>query len=179
MDEPRMNRRSFLKFSGGAAAGVATGAALTGSAYAAAEGSAENLPQLRATLPYPKHDLARAGDLRVNEPVTFHYPDNRSRCMLLKTGQEAPGGVGPDGDIVAFSMICPHMGMPLNYDAEARTLKCPGHFSIFDPEQAGRQVCGQATENSPQIELQYDSQSDKVIATGVHGLIFGRASNLL
>jgi arsenite oxidase small subunit len=71
------------------------------------------------------------------------------------------------------------MGCPVNFDAEAGTFKCPCHFSVFDPEQHGQMVCGQATENLPQIQLQYDTKSDSVTAVGVHGLIYGRQSNII
>ena len=94
-------------------------------------------------------------------------------------GKPTPGGVGPDGDIVAHSILCTHMGCPVSYDATAKTFKCPCHFSIFDPEKNGQMVCGQATENLPQIQLIYDANSDSVSAVGVNGLIYGRQSNIL
>ena len=38
--------------------------------------------------------------------------------MLLKLGKRVPTGVGPDGDIVGFSTICPHKGFPLAYNSD-------------------------------------------------------------
>jgi arsenite oxidase small subunit len=40
-------------------------------------------------------------------------------------------------------------------------------------------VCGQATENLPQIKLEYDAKTDSIHALGVDGLIYGRQSNIL
>ncbi|RMD72280.1 MAG: arsenite oxidase small subunit, partial [Bacteroidetes bacterium] len=55
---------------------------------------------------------------------------------------------------------------------------CPCHYSIFDPEKGGQQVCGQGVANLPQIELAYDSATDSVRAVGVIGLIYGRTANI-
>ncbi|MFP4129657.1 MAG: arsenate reductase (azurin) small subunit [Halorhodospira sp.] len=172
----RIDRRRFLKASGGTAAGLAVaGCTVTAEEQ---QGTAQQEAP-KATLPYPRTAIARASELTVDEPVTFNYPDEQSPCALLKTGRPVDGGVGPEGDIVAYSTLCSHMGMPLTYDAEARTFKCFEHFSIFDPELRGQQVCGHATDDLPRIQLAYDESSDELSAIGVAGLIYGRASNIL
>lgn len=165
-----LSRRSFLKLGGGAAgAALVPGMAL-----------AENAPPAgRVTLPYPKQPVAKAKALNTGQPVSFTYPDPSSPCALIKTGRPVAGGVGPEGDIVAYSTLCTHMGCPVSYDPAAGTFKCPCHFSIFDPEHDGQQVCGQATENLPRIELDYDPQTDTITAVGVRGLIYGRQANVL
>jgi arsenite oxidase small subunit len=94
-------------------------------------------------------------------------------------GQAVSGGMGPDQDIVAYSILCNHMGCPLNYDPESRTFKCPSHFSIFDSEKAGQMVTGQATEDLPRILLSYNKDTGDIKAVGVSGLIFGRQANIL
>jgi arsenite oxidase small subunit len=71
------------------------------------------------------------------------------------------------------------MGCPMSYDVSAKTFKCPCHYSVFDPDNRGQMVCGQATENLPQIQLSYDAATDSVRAVGVNGLIYGRQSNIL
>jgi arsenite oxidase small subunit len=40
-------------------------------------------------------------------------------------------------------------------------------------------VCGQATENLPQVTLRYNEKSGAVTAVAVDGLIYGRQSNVL
>lgn len=169
-----LTRRDFLKISGGVAAG--TGVAVAGLAQA---GPVEAAEVGRVSLPYKTKAVGLARKLPVNEAVAFSYPDASSPCALIKTGKMVAGGVGPDGDIVAYSTLCTHMGCPVSYDGQARAFKCPCHYSMFDPEKNGQMVCGQATEELPRIVLKYDAQTDAVSAVGVEGLIYGRQANVL
>lgn len=168
----KVSRRAFLKMSGGLAASVTT-------LSAAEAATATAVDSGRSTLPYPTKKIAQAGSLQPNVAQAFNFPDASSPCALIKMGQAVPGGVGPDGDIVAYSTLCTHMGCPVNYDAQSKTFKCPCHFSIFDPERAGQMVCGQATENLPKIVLEYNAKDGAVTAVAVDGLIYGRQSNIL
>lgn len=153
-----ISRRDFFKLSGGLAAGAGVAAAglATATAKAHEVGS--------ATLPYKPKVVTRAMGMKVNQPLDFNFPDASSPCQAVKMGQAVPGGVGPDKDIVAFSTLCTHQGCPSAYDANVRTFKCPCHFTIFDAEKGGQMVCGQATENLPQIVLEYNAKSDTVTA---------------
>jgi arsenite oxidase small subunit len=172
MSDHTLSRRRFL-----AGSGLTAGAMAAGGLFLPTSGQAAEVG--RATLPYPRQAVGKAKELPINTAVSFSYPDPASPCALIKTGQKVPGGVGPDGDIVAYSTLCTHMGCPVSYDAAARTFKCPCHFSVFDPETRGQQVCGQATENLPRIVLEYDAATDSVSAVAVAGLIYGRQSNLM
>lgn len=170
----KLSRRGFLK-AGGAAAGAGAAATVGGiavspEAKAAAAG---------ATLPYEKKMVAQAKKLRTGVPVSFTYPDAASPCTVVKIGAAVPGGVGPDRDIVAYSSLCTHMGCPVSYEPGSRSFQCPCHYSIFDAELNGQMVCGQATENLPQVVLEYDRNDDSVAAIAVEGLIYGRVSNIL
>mgnify|MGYP000179710431 CR=1 FL=1 len=169
----KVSRRDFLKISGGAAAGA--GAMVAGIGVAQAAPAEVG----RATLPYPAKDLGKAGALRPNTPVSFTYPDAASPCVMVKMGAPVPGGVGPDKDIVAYSVLCTHMGCQVAYEQATKTFKCPCHYSTFDAEQTGQMVTGQATENLPQIVLEHNPKDDSVKAVGVDGLIYGRQSNIL
>lgn len=168
--EANVSRRMFFKTSGAVAAGTAV--TLPGAAHAAQAEAG------RTTLPYPSKQVAMAGSLKVNEPVAFSYPDAASPCMVIKMGRRVQGGVGPDGDIVAYSTLCTHMGCPVTYDAKARAFKCGCHYSQFDPEMAGQMICGQATESLPQVTLAFGGNG-AITATGVQGLIYGRQANVL
>lgn len=172
MSEP-ISRRDFLKISGGVAAGAGVAAAGVSNA------EAKPAEAGRANLPYPVKAVVRVRDLKVNVPVSFNYPDNASPCALVKMGHAVPGGVGPDADVVAYSTLCTHMGCPVSYDTATRTFRCPCHFSIFDSEMAGQMVCGQATENLPQIILQYNAKDSSFTAVAVDGLLYGRQANIL
>lgn len=169
----RISRRNFLK-AGGAAAAVGTASAHMSTTEAATSSDAG-----RTTLPYTPKALGPVSKLGLNEPVSFTFPDASSPCVLVKTGSRVEGGVGPEGDIVAFSTMCTHMGCPVSYEPGSKTFKCPCHFSMFDAEKGGQMICGQATENLPRIELRYNAKEGTVTAVSVNGLLYGRQSNVL
>lgn len=166
-----VNRRIFLKITGATAVGSA--AAVAGSAQAAAADTS------RTTLPYPRKAIGSAAQMKVSAPVNFTYPDAASPCVAVKLGSRVPGGVGPDGDIVAYSALCTHMGCPVAFDTGTNTFRCGCHYSIFDAEKGGQMVCGQATEDLPRVRLAFDAASGNITAVGVEGLIYGRQANVL
>jgi arsenite oxidase small subunit len=165
-----VGRRQFLRGSAAAAAGAVAGTMARPPAANAAVGLAR--------VEYPTTRLANLSELKVDEPLDIAYPDADSPGVLIKLGKRVEGGVGPEGDVVAFSTLCPHKGFPLAYRAADRTLNCPGHYSRFDCEKGGLEIWGQATENLPQFELTVDGQGD-IHAVGVDALIYGRLSNVL
>lgn len=176
MEDVKVGRRFFLK-SGGAAAAVAGSVVIpiqNANAAAPTDAAASS-----TALNYPVRTVGKAGGMPLNEAVSFNYPDDSSMCYAIRMGAPVAGGVGPNQDIVAYSAMCTHMGCPIQYDGGSRTFKCGCHFSIFDPEQHGQMVCGQATENLPVIKLSYDAKTDTVHAVGVDGLLYGRQSNIL
>ena len=166
-----IGRRQFLR-GGALAAASATVAAV-----------APDAPQAKAaTAPaggeYPSNRLANISELVVNEPLDVAYPDDEAAGVLLKLGVRVEGGVGPEGDIVGFSTICPHKGYPLIYSSDHKTFNCPGHYSVFDPEKGGQQVWGQSTQNLPQYMLRIAENGD-IFAEGVDELLYGRLSNVI
>lgn len=165
-----LGRRQFLKGGAVAAAGAAGAAVLPSNAAKAAPAN--------AVLDYPSNRLANVKDLTVNEPKDIEYPDAGSPGVLLKLGKPVEGGVGPDRDIVAYSVLCPHKGWQMAYDKSDKSLNCPGHFSRFDCESGGQQIWGHATQNLPQFALRVDDKGD-IYAEGASDLIFGRPSNVL
>lgn len=168
---PKMSRRNFLKGSGAAATIPLISLS--------SEAQAKETNSTATTLDYRETIVGNATKLAVNKPVNFAYPDSGSPCALIKMGNPVPGGVGPDKDIVAYSILCTHMGCPTSYSPEARTFKCPCHFSVFDCEKAGQMVTGQATENLPRILLSHNADTDEITAVGVDGLIYGRQANII
>jgi arsenite oxidase small subunit len=162
-------RRKFLAGAGVVAIGTAA------SAVAVPEAEAAPPP---ASVVYPSNRLANVRDLKVDEPLRVSYPDNDAPGVLLKLGKRVLTGVGPDGDIVGFSTICPHKGFPLNYNKSDHTLSCPGHYSRFDCDAGGQQIWGQATQNLPQYMLRIDANGD-IYAEGLDELLYGRLSNVL
>jgi arsenite oxidase small subunit len=165
-----LGRRQFLRGGAVAAAGAASAAVISPQAANAVPASAQ--------LDYPSNRLGNIADLNVNEPVDIEYPDADSPGVLLKLGQPVEGGAGPDSDIVAYSVLCPHKGWQMFYNSADKTLNCPGHFSRFDCEAGGQQIWGHATQNLPQFTLRVDDKGD-IYAEGASDLIFGRPSNVL
>lgn len=166
-----MNRRSFLLTSG-----VTTATVMV--AMQTAEGLAK-VPAVVAT--YPKKQVARLSELKVDEPVDFTYPDEGafSESMLVKLGREAGGGIGPDKDVVAFNYTCTHQGGPLQgtYQAADKALgPCPLHLTTFDLTRHGMFISGQAYQSLPQVLLELEG--DSILAVGMFGLIYGRHENL-
>src|ERR1022692_2022942 len=90
-------RRAFFARTVAATATAAAAAAIPGSPARAA-------PSL-ALVSYPTARLANIKDLKPNDPVAISYPDADSPGVLIKLGSRVEGGVGPDGDIVAFSTL--------------------------------------------------------------------------
>ena len=164
-----VGRRQFLRGGALATAGAAAASVLPRQA------EARPAP---ARVEYPSSRLANVSQLKPNTPLDISYPDRDSPGVLIKLGTRVPGGAGPDGDIVAFSTLCPHKGFPLFYTAADKTLNCPGHYSRFDCERGGLQIVGQATQNLPQFTLRVAANGD-IFAEGVDELIYGRLSNVL
>jgi arsenite oxidase small subunit len=164
-----VGRRQFLR--GGAATAAGAVAATVAPTLPARAAST-------ARVDYPSARLANVKDLKTDVALDVLYPDGDAPGVLLKLGRLVEGGAGPDGDIVGFSVTCPHKGFPLIYSAEKRTFNCPGHYSVFDAEKGGQQVWGQATQNLPQYSLRVDDKGD-IYAEGVDELLYGRLSNVL
>ena len=159
-------RRWFLSGAGVAAAGAAAAAVVPQRAEAAAPLAG-----------YPANRLGERQRTQAQRALPVSYPDADAPGVLLKLGGKFPG-VGPDGDIVGFTTICPHKGFPLAYNAADKTLNCPGHYSRFDCENGGQEIWGQATQNLPQYLLRVDAKGD-IYAEGVDELLYGRLSNVL
>ena len=165
-----VSRRGFL---------IATAGVGAGAAGVLIVGCGEDGEPDVVFLSYERKRLAAVSDLAAGEPLTFDYPGEGQKNFLIKLDAAAQGGVGPGGDIVAFSYLCTHMGCPLvgQYNDEHKIMgPCPCHFSTFDLRQNGMVVLGQATQNLPQITL--DVEDGEIYATGMAGLIYGTANNL-
>lgn len=160
-------RRDFLAIGG---AGLVSLAAPGGSGTTSAAAA-------ESPTPFPVIDVAPLADIARGAEMNFYYPDADSLAVLLRLPSAAQQGIGPDGTIVAFSMLCTHKGCSVNFRADLAILICPCHWSTFDPAKKGSVVIGQASEPLPQIRLRV---TDGVVqAFGVDGLIYGRHTNIL
>ena len=170
-------RRNFLKlivtFSGLLVIGGV--AAIAKSITNSAQG-AENPV---GTKSFPRVKVAQLADLSVNQPVVFAYPLDNEPNILVKLGEKADGGVGPDGDLVAFSGVCQHLGCIYGFQAPGTSPMCnPSyratgpvgycccHGSVFDFLNGAKVLSGPSPRPQPQVLLEVDD-SGNVYATGM------------
>lgn len=164
-------RREFLFLGVATGATAAVGVVLPIMRTVEGEPVATSQPALVGL--FPRQSVAKVSDLMPGEPVLFDYPLAGQANMLVKLGTPVATGAGADGDLVAFSRICTHMGCVIDeYRADVNVLgPCPCHFSTFDFAHNGQVVLGQATQNLPQVLLEIDG--DDIYAVGVVRLIYG------
>lgn len=126
-------------------------------------------PGVGNNLTFPRVKVADTS-ISVNSPVYFYYPLDDEPNFLVKLGQKAVGGVGPDQDIVAFSQICQHLGCNVAYQPQGYqggpAGKCPCHGSVFNLLQSASVVGGPSPLPLPQVQLDIDS-SGNIFAKGM------------
>ncbi len=148
---------------------------------AAARGRVSS-PVAARTARYPRKKVGRLSALKVDQPVQISYPGEHEGhlALLVKLGEPALGGIGPQQDVVAFSAFCTHQGGPLEdrYNDEYKTMgPCEFHLSTFDLTRHGLATSASATQNLPQVVLELEG--DDIYAVGMLGLIYGFPDNLL
>ena len=152
---------------------------LVGGALAAGGGAAAVISRTlaeRGAQEYPRVRIAKLGQLTPGKSVPFDYPLEGQRNLLFDMGGEVPGGVGSRSSIVAYSVLCQHMGCPLAYLPDRGYLLCGCHQSKYDPARSGTVVQGVAQRPLPRVALELDG--DDVFAVGVEGLVYGYRDNL-
>lgn len=173
-----MSRRDFLL--GGTAAGAVVGAAVLVPLGFVLTDEDDAPPGATgaALASFPRTRVGSLSGLAVGEAQFFDYPYEGAQNVLVKLGEPASGGIGPDGDVVAYSNRCTHMGCPITtYEAETHVLgPCPCHFSSFDLSRDGIAALGQATTNLPRVLLELDG--DGIDAIGLYRLVYGHNDNL-
>lgn len=128
---------------------------------------------------YPRVRVASLSEVGTGDVMDFAYPLQGQSNFLTKLGEEAWDGVGPDGDIVAFSSQCTHAGCSVAGQVVPdgnRAGPCPCHYTSFDISKGGLVNMGQATSDLPQIELEVED--GEIYATYVEGLVWGYHNNL-
>jgi rieske iron-sulfur protein len=83
---------------------------------------------------------------RLNQVLLVHL---EPRDLAEETRARAAAG------IVAYSAVCTHTGCDQwEWDARAKTIKCPCHFSTFDVKDAARVLDGPAPRRLPALPLE-------------------------
>jgi arsenite oxidase small subunit len=169
-------RRDFIKVA------VVVSAALAVGGVGALARSLSN-PAPGSVLPvgkgFPRVKVANLSSLEVNKPLSFYYPLDNEPSILVKLGQKAENGLGPDGDIVAFSQVCQHLGCIYGYIPPGKSPACNTtytnqvavgycccHGSVFDFTQDAKVIGGPAPRPQPRVILEIDQAND-IYAVGM------------
>jgi len=131
-------------------------------------------------LAWPEIKLANISALDPSKPLRFNYPLQDTPCVLVKCGQNADNGVGPDSDIVAFSNICQHLGCfysvltpglsppcDSSFHATAPQGYCCCHGGQYDFLHGAKVIGGPPPRAVPQVTLRYDDSTGDVYAVGM------------
>lgn len=129
---------------------------------------------------FPVILVANVSSLQVGTPVSFNYPLEETPNILVKLGVKAKNGVGPDGDIVAFSVICQHLGCIWGFVGSGSSPSCNSSFtasgpigyccchgSEYDLTNAAKVIGGPAPRPVPGVILSYDSTTGNIYAIGM------------
>jgi arsenite oxidase small subunit len=167
-------RRTLLKYGVVASAIVAVGG--LGALVRFTSNPAPSGPSTRT---FPRLRVGNVNNLVVGQSLIFAYPLDNEPNILVKLGVPAQGGVGPDGDIVAFSQICQHLGCnygflsrgaspPCNpsYQATKPVGYCCCHGTIYDFTTNATVVSGPSPRPQPQVTLAVDGVGD-IYAVGM------------
>jgi arsenite oxidase small subunit len=172
--EEKESRRDFLKVAATISAALAIGGV-------ASILKSIDIPAVPAGTKsaFPRVKVANMRELSIGKVVIFNYPLDNTPNVLAKLGQKGEDGVGPAGDVVAFSQVCQHLGciweyVPANasprvnpsFKATSPVAYCPCHASVFDLTQAARVVSGPSPRPQPQVQLEVDPVGD-IFAIGM------------
>jgi len=178
-EEAEKSRRNFLKWALYASViFVITGLAAVVKSLWAPGGTASG--GATKAVSFPRVKVANISDLRLNEPLVFNYPLDDEPNMIVKIGQRAEGGIGPDGDIVAFSILCQHLGCVVGYQSPGTSPSCnssfkaPGpigycccHASVYNLVNGAKVVGGPSPRPQPQVILHFDESTGDIHAVGM------------
>jgi len=151
----------------------------TSSTESAASGSSTTTSSTTSG-PFPRVKVANISDLAGGSTVSFNYPLEETPNLLVKLGEKAVNGIGPDGDIVAFSQICQHLGCIYGFVAAGASPGCDNtykalgpvgycccHGSSYDLANGAKVLGGPAPRPVPQVILSYDDPTGDIYATGM------------
>ena len=176
-----LDRRGFLKLT------AAAGGAITIAALLSSLKAATFVPQSTSTLTWPTVTVTNIKQLTNLTPLIFNYPLTNTPNILVKLGVAATNGVGPNGDIVAFSAICQHLGCQYSfiqpgaspvcnaaYKAAIPMGYCCCHGSQYDFVHGAKVIGGPAPRPVPMVQLQFDASTGNINAVSMGApTIFG------
>lgn len=100
--------------------------------------------QQQNLLAYPPTKIDGAERVMPGSYLYFNYPKANDPAVLLRT---------TDGQYLAYSRKCAHLGCSIDYDPSARCLRCPCHRGVYDARN-GYVMYGPPPKPLDQIVLQ-------------------------
>jgi len=134
-DAPQIDRRSFCGRALITSAGVVL---MTKARPPAAAANDQNLAV------YPPQKIEGAERLMPGSFLYFTYPKREDQAILIRR---------KDGEFVAFSRKCAHLGCAVDFDPSRQCLACPCHRGTYDA-RTGYVVYGPPPRPLDQIMLQ-------------------------
>lgn len=132
--QTKLTRRSFCNTA------VLVSAGLVLAADVKSQKSAEG----QSLLAYPPVKIEGAERVMPGSSLYFNYPKASDPAVLLRT---------MDGQYLAFSRKCAHLGCSVDFDKAQRCLVCPCHRGVYD-SRTGYVVYGPPPKPLDQIILQ-------------------------
>ena len=134
-DESNTPRRTFCNRLLLTSAGVALAAS-------ALKGQPENQPG--TLLAYPPVKIEGAERVQPGSYLYFNYPRANDPAVLVRS---------QDGEFMAYSRKCAHLGCSVAFDSARRCLACPCHRGVYDAA-TGYVIYGPPPRPLDQIVLQ-------------------------
>ena len=169
-----IDRREFLKLA------AAAGGAVTIAAVLSTLKAATFVPTSTTVAAWPIVTVANISSLTDLTPIVFYYPLTNTPNYLVKLGEAATGGIGPNNDIVAFSAICQHLGCEYgflspggspvcnsSYKAAIPMGYCCCHGSQYDFVHGAKVIGGPAPRPVPMVQLQFNTATGDISAVGM------------
>jgi Rieske Fe-S protein len=100
--------------------------------------------QQQNLLAYPPTKIEKAEQVMPGSFLYFDYPKANNPAVLIRT---------MDGQYLAYSRKCAHLGCSVDYDPAARCLTCPCHRGSYD-SRSGYVMYGPPPRPLDQIILQ-------------------------
>lgn len=132
--DAKLTRRSFCN----------TAVLVSAGLVLAADVKSQKSDEGRPLLAYPPVKIEGAEGVMPGSSLYFNYPKASDPAVLVRT---------MDGQYLAFSRKCAHLGCSIDFDKAQRCLVCPCHRGVYD-SRTGYVVYGPPPKPLDQIILQ-------------------------
>ena len=140
-EEPNIPRRTFCNRLLLTSAGIA---------FVASGLKGQPISQHDRALFYPPVKIAGAAQLLPGSFLYFSYPSASNPAVLVRS---------QDGEYMAYSRKCAHLGCSVDFDSARGCLSCPCHLGVYDA-RTGNVVYGPPPRPLDQIVLQMREGGD-------------------